>query len=106
MPGKAVKAHRFSYETFESPIPEGMQLDHLCRVRNCVNPRHLEPVTNRENVRRGFAARPAQTHCRSGGHELTEENIYLNPRGHRECRICRREAAQRQKQKRAEHARD
>jgi len=104
-PGKPIKAHRFSYENFKGKIPEGLQLDHVCRVRCCVNPSHLEPVTNRENVIRGIAARPAQTHCRSGGHELTRENTYINPRGHRECRICRGEAAQRQIQKRHKNAR-
>jgi hypothetical protein len=49
-------AHRFSYEHFVGPIPEGLDLDHLCRVRHCVNPEHLEPVTRRENLRRAWAA--------------------------------------------------
>jgi len=105
-PGKAVKAHRFSYNNFVGKIPDGLQIDHICRTRCCVNPSHLEPVTNRENVIRGYAARQAQTHCRRGGHELIEENVYINPRGHRECRTCRGEAAQRQKEKRATNARN
>lgn len=50
--GKLVSAHRFSYQQFVGPIPEGMHLDHLCRVPLCVNPAHLEPVTNLENIRR------------------------------------------------------
>ena len=50
-------AHRTVYEQFNGPIPEGKGLDHLCRVRNCVNPDHLEPVSSRENTRRGFSAR-------------------------------------------------
>lgn len=50
-----VRAHRLAYEMVIGPIPEGMQLDHLCRVRHCVNPAHLEPVTNRENALRGMA---------------------------------------------------
>lgn len=90
---KLSKAHRFSYERFVGPVPDGMQLDHLCRVRNCVNPSHLEPVTNRENVIRGNAARPAKTHCKNG--HPYKENLYLNPRGHRECMKCRTEAARR-----------
>lgn len=57
---KAHQAHRFVYELYKEKIPEGKQLDHLCRVRLCVNPDHLEPVTLLENVRRGFAARKLQ----------------------------------------------
>lgn len=51
--GRMFQAHRFIYERLVGPIPEGMQLDHLCRVRSCVNPSHLEPVTNATNTRRG-----------------------------------------------------
>lgn len=83
-----VKAHRYSYELHVGPIPEGLQLDHLCRVRHCVNPAHLEPVTNQENVIRGNAARPKLTHCKHG-HEFTPENTYLHPkRGKRHCKAC------------------
>lgn len=51
--GKEYLAHRYYYEQHRGPIPEGLTLDHLCRVRHCVNPEHLEPVTHLENVRRG-----------------------------------------------------
>jgi hypothetical protein len=51
--GKVLKAHRFSYELYKGKIPAGLQVDHLCRIRNCVNPEHLELVDNRENVIRG-----------------------------------------------------
>lgn len=51
------KLHRLTYAEFAGAIPDGLSLDHLCRVRNCVNPKHLEPVTTAENVRRGFASR-------------------------------------------------
>lgn len=54
------RAHRFTYSVLVGPIPTGLALDHLCRVRNCVNPDHLEPVTNAENIRRGIAAREKQ----------------------------------------------
>lgn len=85
-------AHRWAYETFVGPIPPGLHLDHLCRVRNCVNPEHLEPVTSRENSLRGdtFQARNvAKTHCPKG-HGYTEENTYRDKRGARFCRECRR----------------
>ena len=83
-------AHRFAYELLVGPIPEGLQLDHLCRVRNCVRPDHLEPVTNRVNVQRG-ARGSLVTHC-PAGHEYDEANTYYAKRdGHRVCRTCRRE---------------
>lgn len=56
---RRLKAHRVSYEHHVGPIPEGLDLDHLCRVRPCVNPEHLEPVTRSENIRRGHRARRA-----------------------------------------------
>jgi len=56
-PGQSVHAHRFAYEELVGPIPEGLDLDHLCRNKTCVNPAHLEPVTRAENVRRAHIAR-------------------------------------------------
>ena len=95
--GRVQTSHRFFYEQLVGPIPDGLQLDHLCRVRNCVNPAHLEPVTVRENTLRseGFAARHArQTHCLRG-HEFTESNTYMrrNAKGgiSRTCRTCKNE---------------
>lgn len=87
-------AHRVAYEQARGPIPEGLELDHLCRNRACVNPDHLEPVTHRENLLRAdtFAARhAAQTHC-VNGHEFTPDNTYIRtrPEGGRECRACRK----------------
>lgn len=62
--GKKVLAHRASYETFVGPIPEGLQIDHLCRNRACILPTHLEPVTASENSRRGWAAVAGTKHSR------------------------------------------
>ena len=90
-------AHRWAYTFFVGPIPTGLQIDHLCRVRRCVNPDHMEPVTIRENLLRSpltHAGRlAAQTHC-IHGHEFTPENTYLYGRM-RSCRTCRRERANR-----------
>lgn len=83
---KGATAHRFAYELLVGPIPEGKQLDHLCRVRHCVNPAHLEPVTQTENIRRGAPA--TKTHCKRG-HDLTDPaNLKPNGRGARQCRAC------------------
>jgi len=73
-----VKAHRWAYETCVGSINDGLQIDHLCRVRECVNPDHLQPVTHAENMRRA-----RRTHCRRG-HELTPENVYWV----RACKAC------------------
>ena len=87
--GKNVLSHRYAYERWVGPIPDGLQIDHLCRVRNCVNPGHLEPVTSRENTLRGEtvgAANASRTHCPQG-HEYDEKNTYVW-RSERYCRTC------------------
>lgn len=88
--GKAIAAHRLAWMLFRGPIPEGLHIDHLCRVTRCVNPAHLEPVTQRENVLRGvgFAAvNAAKTEC-IRGHEFTPENTIVHCGGKRACRTC------------------
>jgi hypothetical protein len=98
---KMEKVHRITYRVLKSPIPKGKQLDHLCRVRHCVNPDHLEAVTRRENILRGdgpTAVNARKTHC-VHGHEFTAENTYMRPEGERECRICRREHKKRLERK-------
>ena len=87
-------AHRTVYEHFVGKIPQGMWIDHLCRVRCCVNPQHLEPVLPRENTLRGETlARKnfEKTHCKNG-HILAGENLYMRPDGARGCRACKSEA--------------
>lgn len=123
-------SHRVAYEALVGPIPDGLQLDHLCRRTWCVNPAHLEPVTNAENTRRALAARAAgapiltppppifqkrepkrpprlgpklpynktKTHC-IHGHELSGENLYVTPKGYRNCRACNAEITARRRAK-------
>ena len=101
--GGEILAHRIAYRLVVGPIPAGLQLDHLCRNRRCVNPAHLEPVTGRENLRRSplmpGIARAARTTCRNG-HPYDDANtrVSVGPNGTgRVCRTCNREAVARYK---------
>ena len=97
-----VLAHRRAYQDAKGPIPAGHVIDHLCGVKNCVNPDHLEAVEHSENVRRGKGrprgpGRPRRirtrddrghwTHC-VNEHELSGTNVYVRPSGARQCRRC------------------
>lgn len=89
--GSTGLAHRWSYARANGPIPKGMVLDHVCRVRHCVNPEHLEVVTSKENTMRGKTAaamNAAKTHC-VNGHEFTEENTYIHG-SRRQCKTCKK----------------
>jgi hypothetical protein len=88
----AVIAHRWAYEQLIAPIPEGLDLDHLCRNRACVNPWHLEPVSRGENLRRGYAARGLKALC-SNGHPFNDINTFRRSDGGRGCRTCRNNAS-------------
>ena len=88
--GRLSLAHRVSYQCLVGPIPDGLELDHLCRTRGCVNPSHLEAVTRNENILRGMMsthARGAEL-CRKGLHRITPENVYVRPSGVRQCLPC------------------
>ena len=80
-------AHIAAFLLAGEEIPTGYELDHLCRVRACVNPAHLEAITHRENLRRGGAARQSPK-CKKGLHFFTKANTYVQPNGNRICRKC------------------
>jgi len=90
--GRALYAHRVAYTTYRGPIPEGLELDHLCRNPPCVNPAHLEPVTHQQNMARGLIAQ--KTHC-AHGHPFTPETTYIRRNGKRMCRVCQRASLKR-----------
>lgn len=97
--GRGMYAHRVSYQLFKGPIPEGLSLDHLCRNPSCLNPEHLEPVTHKENMKRGFISRGkggSDTHC-PRNHERNDENTHVSDKGIRSCRACARERAREKK---------
>lgn len=93
--------HRVAYRVLVEEIPDGLQLDHLCRNRKCWNPAHLDPVTHRVNGMRG--ASPTVAVRLSGacmkGHPQTEGNVYRKPNGHQQCAVCARATAKRRRQK-------
>lgn len=92
---RQVRPHRFAYIYFtDEPVPEGYELDHLCRNRSCVNPYHLQVLRHVDNLHRGIGGQLAaerqlrKTHCPKG-HPYDERNTYIPPNGQRVCRTCR-----------------
>ena len=103
--GRTRQAHRVAYEELRGPIPEGLTIDHLCRVRSCVNPAHMEPVTRGVNVLRGIGISSHcahKTHCKHG-HQLGGENVRPlkgKPAHWRTCLACRMAYVQKEKDRR------
>jgi hypothetical protein len=99
---RTLVAHRFAYRHFVGAIPEGLDLDHLCRNRACVNPTHLEPVTRRVNALRGVA--PTVLLHKAGmckrGHLMTPENTYYWRGKPKSCRICTKANSKRSSEER------
>lgn len=102
--GRRFRAHRVIYAAIKGPIPRGLSLDHLCRIKRCVNPDHLEAVTHAENVRRGDSGQyqKDKTHCPKG-HEYTPQNTYIGKLRSgkytsRHCRICKNDWRKRKRE--------
>jgi hypothetical protein len=90
--GRTVRAHRYAWERDHGPVPDGLELDHKCRRRNCVNVAHLEVTDHRTNTLRSTAPtaiNARKTHC-TNGHAFDAANTYRDRHGHRRCRACRR----------------
>jgi len=87
-------AHRTAFEHWNGKVLEGLELDHLCRNRQCVNPDHLEIVTHKENVQRGRSFLGEKTHCPQG-HPYSGENLVIRLNGRRTCKICSLEQSRR-----------
>jgi hypothetical protein len=88
--GRLRRAHRVVYEAMRGQIPAGLVIDHLCKNKACVNPDHLEPVTQGENVRRGLSSvkgRIYKTRCKNG-HPYNEDNTHISATGKRRCIAC------------------
>lgn len=93
--GKTVLAHRALYKALVGPVPDELDMDHLCRDRACVNVfQHLEPVTRSVNLKRGYSRHRSKTHCPSN-HEYAGYNLIVARNGGRRCRACKNESMKR-----------
>lgn len=94
--GKTVRVHRYLYEREFGLLPKDVVLDHVCGRRNCIELSHMEPVSQRENIRRGKRStlvhhNTKKTHC-IRGHQFTSLNTAITSQGYRRCKVCRRKA--------------
>lgn len=95
---KHARVHRLFFEEYIGPIPDGLEIDHICQNKRCVNPEHLRAVTHQENLKTRNHSGPAKkTHCKRG-HEFTVQNTYWS-KGYKNCRTCRTEAVRRWREK-------
>jgi len=105
--GRMWLAHRLAWTLARGAIPDGLEMDHLCRNHSCVRPSHLEPVTRSENIRRGIGPQvlskmwAAQTTCKQG-HPFDEVNTYRPPSGRRMCRTCMTTASREYQRRKAQ----
>ena len=102
--GKTHQVHRVAFELARGRVPAGLVLDHTCKNPSCINPKHLEPVTQRVNLLRGNtipALHAAKTHCPCG-HPYSGDNLCINNRGQRVCKACKREADKKSRSARRE----
>ena len=90
--GRYVGAHRYAYELLVGKIPNGLTIDHLCKNTKCVNPKHLEPVTIKENILRGdgVSARNSRKKYCKRGHLLSGDNLIKGTGSQRQCKFCKR----------------
>ena len=97
--GRREVCHRVTYKFIKGDIPDGLELDHICRVRHCVNPDHVEPVTHATNIFRAALGQRNSNTCKYG-HEWTPDNTYIrddNGQIHRQCKMCARISRERKK---------
>jgi len=89
---RPIGAHRISFQLYRGEITDGMEIDHICNNRSCVNPEHLQLLTHKENMRKSSALmgiNARKTHCKRD-HELSGDNLHITPRGARQCKECMR----------------
>lgn len=95
--GRRLPVHRYVWTLLVGAIPDGLEIDHLCRNPPCCNPAHLEPVTHAENMRRGVQSFAFRETCLRGAHAVTPENVITRKDGRVQCRACKNENQRRRR---------